>query len=223
MIKYFIEEEWFGIVFRDPVTALTNLLTFILTLWCFRKLRRAELNEIDSGWRWFFLFMGISALMAIVVHGFSYYTPVKVHAGIWIFMCLVQGLGITFAQRATVQRYFSEQNKKTWLLVPVIQFAVFAALLVTIQSYTVTKIHVAVGLVPLMVWYTIQHFSGNPSGAGIASGILVASLTAFIHGFKLSFSDWFNYNDISHVVICIALWLMCKGVLRKNLATATAE
>lgn len=214
MIKYVIEEEWLGIIFRDPVTALTNVLIAVTAWWAFRRFRREDCTEGAYSWRWFFFFTGISSLVAVVVHGFSYYTSEKTHLVIWIVMCLLQGFGITFAQRATILEYFPEKSKKVWLTVPVIQFVAFAGLLALYQNYNVAKVHIALGLLPLMFWNGYQHFSGNPTGGGIALGIFVASITAFVHTFKISFGDWFNYNDISHVLLCVSIWLMCKGVLR---------
>lgn len=215
MIKYFISVEWLGIVFRDPVTAITNLLIVFTSFWCYRQFRKVAADDVPTQtWRWFFYLMGISSFIAVIVHGFSYYTPENIHLGIWITMCLTQGFAITFAQRATIQQYIAEPARKYWLAVPVVQFVAFATLLTVFKSYEVTKAHVAAGLVPIMVWGAILSFSGNTSGRMIALGILVASVTAVIHGLKISFGNWFNYNDISHLFICASLWLMCKGILR---------
>lgn len=223
MIKFFTEIEIAGIIIRDPVTAITNVLIVLTAFWCFLQFRNRELGEAQRTWRWFFLFLSISALVAVVVHGFSYYTSEETHLFIWTSMCLIQGLGITFAQLATVMQYFPERTRRLWLLVPGIQFVVFCVILLGFHSYEVTKIHIAAGLVPIMVWNAILHFSAERTGGPIALGIFVATITAFVHTFKISFGNWFNHNDISHILLCFALWLICKGVLRTATQTETVN
>lgn len=223
MIKFYTEIEVAGIILRDPVTAVTNLLIFATAMWCFVRFHKHELPEAERTWRWFFLFVGISALVAVFVHGFSYYTQQSTHLSIWTAMCILQGLGITFAQLATIQQHFPERSRKFWLLVPVVQFIAFCTILIVFHSYEVTKIHIAAGLVPIMVWNAILHFSAERTGGPIALGIFVATITAFVHTFKIGFGNWFNHNDISHILLCIGIWLICKGVVRTEAQTETVR
>jgi len=223
MIKFYTEIELFGIVVRDPVTALTNLLIFLTAVWCFRRLRPIAAEQGINSWRWFFLFMGTASFIAIFVHGFSFYMAARMHFGLWVIMCLSQGLGATFAQLAVIRQTFSHSHRGSWSLLSVAQYFLFGVLLLVFSSYEVVKIHIAACLLPIMIWYAIQYFSGNPAGGMIALGILVASFTALVHTFKMSFGLWFNHNDISHLLICIGLALMSSGALRSGEIGETAK
>jgi hypothetical protein len=84
--------------------------------------------------------------------------------------------------------------------------------MLVIQSYEIAKLHVAVGLVPILIAYALQGLRGERGKTWIAAGILVSALTAVVHTFKLSFSVWFNYNDIAHMLIVSSIILIGNGV-----------
>jgi hypothetical protein len=214
MIKFFTELHLGGIVLRDPATSLTNILIFLAGWVCFRRLRNTAEDHVRS-WRIFFLFLGLAALVGVIVHGFSFYTPEKIHFWIWVAMGLIQNIGISFAQLATPRFYFPAQYKWIRALVA-LQFIALAILFIALGTYEAVKVHVALGLMPVMVWNFYRASRGEKHAAWISFGILVSASSAIVHTFKLSFSPWFNYNDIAHVFIVISLLMIGKGVRLLN-------
>lgn len=211
MIHYSTEIEVGGVIIRDPVTALTNIGIFATGLVCYLRLRKLRVQPPHTTWIYFFLLVGVAALIGVVVHGFSAYTPPDVHFKIWWTMGVTQGAGIALAQFAFLSNVF-HRFRNAMAAVVLILFTAFAVLLYTTGSFEVAKIHVAVCLLPIMFYYIYMAFKAKRAEMLIATGIGISSLTALVHTFKLSISQWFNYNDIAHVLIMASLVVMYNGV-----------
>lgn len=211
MIHYSTEIEIGGVIIRDPVTALTNIGIFATGLVCYLRLRKQQLRFPNKNWIYFFLLIGIASFIGVIVHGFSYYTPPDVHFKIWWAMGAVQGAGVTLAQFGFASNVLSRFRMLVISLVT-LQFGAFALLSYLTGTFAVAKVHLAVGLVPIMFYCIYRSFKGRRAEKLVATGIGISSLTALVHGFKLSISDWFNYNDIAHVLIIVSLVVMYEGV-----------
>jgi|GEM_PF-1018641 hypothetical protein len=212
MIHYNKEIEVAGIILRDPVTALTNIGIFAAGLLCYLRLRKQKLDFPNKNWIYFFLLMGISSLVAVIVHGFSYYTPPEVHFKIWWVMCVLQGAGVTLAQFGFASNVLSKYRMLV-ISVVTLQFGVFALCSYIFGTFTVAKFHLAAGLVPIMLYYIYVALKGKRAEMLVATGIGISALTALVHGLKLSISlEWFNYNDIAHCLIIASLVVMGRGV-----------
>lgn len=206
-IRFFSEIHIGSLVMRDPVTALTNILIFLAGFWSWKQIRRSEISSVKS-WRWFFLFIGISSLVGVIVHGFSFYTPIKTHFWIWIAMGLIQNLGVSFAQIGTAQQYFPKQSKWITVLV-VLQFLSAAAGQILSADYKWVKWHIAAGLLPVMIWHLYRWSKGEKNARWIGIGIAVSGITVLVHSLKISISEkWFNFNDIAHLLIVVSLLVM---------------
>lgn len=211
MIHYSTEIEIAGVVIRDPVTALTNIGIFATGLVCYLRLRKQGLEFPNKNWIYFFLLVGVSSLVGVIVHGFSAYTPPDVHFNIWWIMGALQGAGVTLAQFGFASNVLS-RFRMLVISVVTLQFGAFAFLSYVVGTFTIAKIHLAVGLVPIMLYYIYMALKGRRAEMLVATGIGISSLTALVHGLKISISQWFNYNDIAHVLIIASLVVMYNGV-----------
>jgi hypothetical protein len=212
MIHYDKQIEVAGVILRDPVTALTNIGIFATGIVCYLRLRKQKLEFPNKNWIYFFLLVGISSLIGVVVHGFSYYTSSNVHFNIWWAMGAVQGAGVTLAQFGFTLNVFSKFRTLVISLVA-LQFGAFALGSYLVGTFAVAKIHLALGLLPIMLYYIYMSMKGRRAEMLVATGIGISSLTALVHGLKISVSEeWFNYNDISHCLIIASLVVMYEGV-----------
>lgn len=211
MIHYSTEIEVGGVIIRDPVTALTNIGIFATGLVCYLRLRKQKLDFPNKNWIYFFLLIGVASLIGVVVHGFSFYTTADVHFKIWWAMGAVQGAGVTLAQFGFASNVLSRFRMLVITIVS-LQFGAFVLGSYITGTFAIAKIHLAVGLVPIMLYYTYMAFKGKRAEKLVAIGIGISALTALVHGFKISISPWFNYNDIAHVLIIASLVVMYKGV-----------
>jgi hypothetical protein len=211
MIHYSTEIEIGGVIVRDPVTALTNIGIFATGLVCYLRLRKQKLEFPHKNWIYFFLLVGVASLIGVIVHGFSHYTSEETHFKIWWAMGVVQGAGVTLAQFGFTSNVLSRFRVLVIALVA-LQFGAFVLGSYITGTFTIAKIHLAVGLVPIMLYYIYMAFKGRRAEKLVATGIGISSLTALVHGLKISISDWFNYNDIAHLLIIASLVVMYEGV-----------
>ncbi len=211
MILYTTEVEIAGLVLRDPVTAITNVMIFALSLFCYLKLNKRDMDYPHKNWNYFFLLIGVSSLVGVVVHGFSYYTSPQVHFHIWWLMGIIQGAGFSIAQFGVGSNVFLKRKSIVGIVV-IIQFLAFATSMYVTESYEIAKLHIGLSLVPIMIYYVFLGMKGLKAEIFVATGIGVSALTGVIHALKISFSQWFNYNDIAHVFILASITLMYKGI-----------
>lgn len=212
MIHFEKEIEIAGVMLRDPVTALTNIGIFVTGLVCYLRLRKQKLEFPNKNWIYFFLLMGVSSLVAVIVHGFSYYTSETAHFKIWWIMGALQGAGVTLAQFGFASNVLSKYRMLVISFVT-LQFGAFALGSYLVGTFAIAKIHLALGLLPIMLYYIYMSMKGKKAEMLVATGIGISSLTALIHGLKISISlEWFNYNDIAHCLIITSLVMMYAGV-----------
>lgn len=182
----------------------------------YRRLLLADIEYTPARtWRWFFAGIAISSLIGVVVHGFSYYTSPSTHMAVWLSMGIVQAAGVSAAQLAAAQQHLPHLLRFLRPMI-IIQLVVTLFALFILRTYDVIKLHMAVGLIPVMSWKLTLSRRGLQYAGWIGGGILVSALTAAVHTFKLSLGPWFNYNDIAHLLVVISLGMIGKGVVMAN-------
>jgi hypothetical protein len=203
---------------HEPVTAFTDYIITILSLFFYFQLKKKSTNRIIKYWGLFFGLLGMSTFFGACAHAFF-----QVHEGVayksfWLTMQIVNGFALYCAQQATL--YSVLVNSKyvhRWKISYIIQLLLFIIALFCFQKYLVTIIANAVTLIPIMV----LHFNSKVKESyqkKIAYGILISFITAIVHGLKFSLHDYFNYNDIAHVFIMISLFVMYKGATEKAIS-----
>jgi hypothetical protein len=198
-----------GVPIHEPMTVFTDLLIAALAIAFYFKLKN-KTDAVSRNWRYFFLLMGISTIPGSCSHAFFAVHEGWQYKSLWLPMQVLNGIAIYHAQRATYLSVLENSAGKTkWKWSYVIQFFVFLIALLYIQKYLVTIIENAVGLIPIMI---LHYKHKRPFATMIANGIAISFITAFINLSKLSLHAYFNFNDISHVLIMISLYVMYKGV-----------
>lgn len=212
----------FDFPIHEPVTVLTD---YIITFFCFIfffRLKNENKSVSVKYWKAFFLFFGISTLVGGCSHALF-----AIHEGLgyksfWIAMQVLNGFAVYSAQLATYHTVLQKtESREIWKQSYAIQLIVFLITVFIFQNFLVVVLDNAIGLIPIM----ILHFMDlkNPRASKlIANGILISFLTAFVHGTKLSIHAYFNFNDISHVLIMISLSVVFLGVSKKSTLTGNS-
>lgn len=214
-----------SIIIDEPTTAGTDLVLSILCVFIFLLLSRysTQCHSIRP-WRSFFLLMGLSTLFGSIVHGLRYYQSDTYHYNFWMAMNLISGIAVYFAQMATIKSNFKASRFRNILLtVPNIQLALYLVLIMLFRDFNMVKLQIAAGMVPIMFINFYDYFKGAKGGAWIAGGIAVASLSSVVHSVKFSLNEWFNYNDISHVLLMCSFSMICYGVVVRMISTREAQ
>jgi hypothetical protein len=216
---FFSQYEFHGLIIRDPITSIGNLLLCLIGIWCFRKISRFKTNQLENvkagvrGWQLFFLISAIAYSIGIPVHGFSYYIPDRIHLWMWLTMGWTQIAGIYFVQVGTAKRYFPDQLK--WIrLLALFQFLFFCALMFCIRRFGAVNVDIAVGLIPIAIWNLYLYSKKKNSSSLIGWGILFAAIPALVVAFKIMFAPWFSYNDFAHLALIVSLLMICRGLVK---------
>lgn len=204
--------------FCEPTTAITDLMLAGFCLWCFFQLKKI-ISKKDSLYHWqlFFLAVGGSTFMGGLAHSLSCDKQSIYYITAWLLMQLFSGLSLFFAQQAAFLNEIT--NKKTRGLLKslsIIQLIVFAVLVIVFMDFKVVAVNSLIGLVQLAFLLFPKSLIDWEYKTLVTAGLLSSFITVYINRTKLSFSHWFNYNDISHIVIFISLLLIYRGVRHKQ-------
>ncbi len=202
--------DFLGLQITEPFTWLTNWLVAAFSLGFGHYLYNDKLADAPQKfWAIFFAFIGLASLTGGTAHGFINYVGQNFHYAAWIF----SGLAIFAAELATLQTI--ENNK----LRAGIRMFVYAQLLVLVSSvmylhnFDSVRINSAIGLMGVVMPFSLIHYVKNKDKRSvlIMIGILSNLIPGFVHAFKISFNQWFNFNDISHVIMIFCFYIIYKG------------
>ncbi|MBR4267544.1 MAG: hypothetical protein IKQ46_16010 [Bacteroidales bacterium] len=225
--------EWvFGeILIQEPMTALTDLIITTVCLIGFYKLY--NLSRQNDGYMknfaYFVLFMGLGTLFAaILTHAFDYvFNPeqltkaeikelnwknkfqINLHnLPNWVFNVISTTLfEISVIQRA--KYYLKNYNFSIIKWFVVIESTIISILLMYNLSYDIASIHIGIALfvvsMPLQVKIYKKYKAPDAKLLIIGSLIMLIVVPVMITKFEIT--KWFNFNDISHVVIATTMYL----------------
>lgn len=201
----------FSIEILEPSTLITDLLLGILALFLGRKLFEIKNND----WGYFLVFMGLSAIAGGLGHGFYYFYGIYIKMFSWILL----NVSFYFAEKETLN-LLSIKNRKNLKILFVIKLILLSVLAIYFESFTYIKISAIVGLLGfVMITNIIKSF--HTTRKYLVYGILISVSSVFIHWKKIAISEeWFNHNDISHIVTIVSILYMYKGVKKLNLASS---
>ena len=204
-----------GIKIMEPVAGLTNFVISASGIFIFLRLTGKQTLPIlrNQKWPYFFLCMGVSSFLGALTHGSRFYTDDTTFYVLWLTMQAIIGAGVSFAQLGTIEYIFSDnKNKRILNTVVWIQLALFIVVAISMKMFVIVTIHSAVGLLSVFFVNLFSFKKEKLSGRWISAGVFVTIITAVVHGTKFSIDKWFNYKDLSHLLIVVSLFLMFIGV-----------
>lgn len=205
----------FGVRIAEPVTSLTALLITVVCWYAWWRLgRTAPKNE--SVWliRAFFLLMGGATLVGgIIGHAFLYLFSFAWKLPGWaLSMFAVAALerGAILHARPLMGpawgRFFGVAN--------VVELAIFLVLSFWTLNFHFVEIHAGYGLV-VVVGLFEGYVLAKTRDAGsrlVLSAIPLAMVAVSAHLAEFSPSVWFTYFDFGHLLMCVAAFVMMRGV-----------
>ncbi len=207
-----------GISISEPVTSFTDLiLASICFILCARVRKHCHESIFNNAWRLFFLFTGISTLIGALAHGLQSELPQTTFNNLWLCMNISGSISVFFSLKATVNFIkVKERIKNIFNLINGAMLITFLGFSLLNNDFEIFKIHIAIGL--LMIFFThLFAYIKNHFGSGfVTSGLMLSFITVFIHSAQISISSWFNYKDISHVIMMISLWMIYQGIYRMS-------
>lgn len=200
----------FGHVIYEPLTILTNLVFFALTVFCFRQLNDSP-QRYAKQMAWFLLTLGIGSCFGALAHGVHFQLGALFFKTIFFLTNAFSLISIYFCFRSAYTYYTDEPNKY------VISFVVIWVAILMVSSlikgeFLLIKIHAGIVLMYSMAAHYLVYRKTRERGSRIiVTGILISFLSIIVHSLKISFGEHFNYKDIAHVIMIITLIFIYKG------------
>jgi hypothetical protein len=211
--------EW-----REPVTTLTDFLVALVCWFAFFQFHKIKGSKSETyPWfkRYFFIFAIGMTSAAWLGHGLQAYVPARAKAFGW--MCGATGLMfLQFGSFQLIKETTVAWLKKVLPLWFIVQWLTAISLMVirlnvsVPDAFMVTQINSTVaiiGTVLPMHFYAFKRV--GISGSKIVLGALGYSIIpGIVYSQQLSIHRWFNYHDISHVLMAIFMTIMFLGLRR---------
>jgi len=210
----------FGIRILEPVTTLTDLIVSAVCFYAFVRLLKLNRPELHFKYiNWFFLTMGIAtALGGLVGHGFLYLFTFAWKLPGW----LTSMLSISLLERASIEYakpILHPRFRKFMDWANIIELIIFMVLTFATLNFRFVEIHSAFGLLvvntPLHLYV---YWKTRSKGSRIMlTGISFAVLSALVFMNEISIHKWFNYLDLSHMLMAVGAFFFIRAALNFNL------
>lgn len=209
--------EIFGVKVLEPTTSLTDLVTATVCYIIFFNLNKQKVNEPAYTYlKYYFLFIGTATLWgAFFAHAFLYLVTFSWKAVGWSFAAI----GLFFIQNGALKNYLRNypESKLAWLkYVFLLQMLIFFGLILNpaTRLFIVLNVNTAIGMIlfvfPLFLMsYLKTKSQGNKQVLLFFIASLIPGLT---FNTQLTLHDYFNYHDISHVLMTFCMILLFFGV-----------
>ena len=206
--------ELFGLHITEPFTWITNWLVAAFTLGYAHFLFHDKLADTTQKfWSIFFVFIGLASIAGGTAHGFIIYVGQNFHYTAWI----LTGIAIFAAELATMQLIENEKTQSVFRIFIYLQLIIMVSSVMYFHSFNTVRINSAIGLIGVVIPFSFIHYKKyrDKRSALIMIGILSNLLPGAIHAFKISYNQWFNFNDISHIIMIFCFFIMYRGA-RQN-------
>lgn len=210
--------EW-----REPVTTLTDFLVAMVCWVAFFWFGKFKSNRPTYKWfRAYFLIFAIGMSSAAWFgHGLQAYVPAEMKLIGWI----CGATGILILQNGTYQLIKDALPKSFQLFLPkwfVLQWFVALTLMLSRirigipEAFQVTQVNSAVAFMVFLLPMHIFSWKkvGIQSSKIVVLAILYSAVPGFVYSNQISINHWFNYHDISHVLMAIFMTIMFIGLSR---------
>ncbi|UXX80790.1 hypothetical protein N7E81_06715 [Reichenbachiella carrageenanivorans] len=213
--------ELLGLQVTEPMTWITNWMVAVSCFVFGHRLFHDEQADLSQKfWALFFLFMGMASMTGGVAHGFIHYVGHKFHHGAW----LLSGIAVFCAQLAVLPLIEKDKVRSAVRIFCYVQLMAMSASVLIFQHFSCVLVDSVVGLIGVVIPVSLVHFAKNKDRRSlwVVIGVLTNLLPAMIHLLKFSINEWFNFNDISHVVMIGCFYVMYRAAATRAVATVAA-
>ena len=232
----------FGVRLQEIDVILTDLLWSVVNFWCFYKLTgmRERLSAAGQWFRYMFLLLGIAVFLgAFLGHGFQYALGYEAKYPGWIIsmwsVACFERSSILFAGERVSRRL-----ERIMSVANIIELAIFHLLVLFSQpliyklgydfnAFYFVEIHAAYGLIVIAfpLHFIIWRQTRSEVSKYVLLGIAVAASAVVVHLTEFYLHPvWFNYHDVSHVILTgstVLYYLAARGMVWSGGVRATAN
>lgn len=222
-----------GVRFQEIDVILTDLLWSGVCAVSFVLLTRvrASLSPPGQWFRWMFLLLAIAVFLgAFLGHGFQYAVGYEGKypgwiISMWSVACFERSSILYAGQRV------SQRLARVLSVANIIELIIFHALIlfsqplldrldVDFDAFYFVEIHAAYGLIAiaLPLHFIIWRQTRDTASGYVLVGIAVAASAVIVHLTKFYLHPvWFNFHDVSHVILAVSSVLYYRAAKRMRL------
>ncbi len=208
-----------GIIISEPVTAATDLLLAWFCIYSFLKLKLpSESKPLLKFWRLFFLFLGISTAFGGLLHGLKLYINADIYKGIRIGMNLcsiVSSYFLLLASAEMLDNGNASRKKKVRIFVQITTILI-SAITIANNEFSLIVIYAGVVVLLTIILNYLDFKKGEPGAQDVALGFGISLFSIIVFKLHISIHEYFNFNDISHIIMLISLYYVFLGAMAKT-------
>lgn len=207
----------FGIRIDEPIATVTDILVSAVCFYAFYKLTKKKLHG-RSQWyfRYYFLLISIATFLGGVIgHGFLYALSFPWKLPGWIIsmvsVALIERSAISHARRLIkplVVRFF--------LVLNIIELLVIMTITMATLDFFWVQVHSAYGLlIVVFSFHAYTYYRTKDKGSQtILWAVGVTAVASLVYMNEFSLHTWFNYLDLSHILLAIASYVFYRAALK---------
>lgn len=206
----------FGIRIDEPVNTLTDLIVSAVCFYAFYQLTKRKLpGKTLVYFRMYFLLLGLATLFGgIIGHGFLYVFSFAWKLPGWI----VSMLSVAFIERSAIEYarpLIDARVGKCFLILNIIELLTIMTITISTLNFEWVEFHSGYGLLAIVLpFHGYVYFKNRNKGSKIVLlAVMIACVAALVYMNKISLHTWFNYIDISHVIMAIAAFIFYRAAL----------
>ena len=221
----FVTIDLFGITWVRPNNLLTNLIVGIAGLILAYQIHRRNTQKDPYLYLWagFFLFVGLGGAIGGFAHAFNYGFPEVRHTYLHKVAWLAGGIGLFLGEMGALYLIPNVALRKALRILCILVLGYYVFFLFYSQYYNlggfnhfdIVRFHSMFALLgiilPVHIYSLVAH--QNQGAWYVFAGIATVATTVIFYNFQISFHQWFDFNDISHILEILCLVLICKGIL----------
>ncbi len=140
-------------------------------------------------------------------------------------------MAVFAAELATIQLIENDKTRSVIRIIIYAQLIVMVSSVMYLNNFNSVRINSAIGLIRVVIPVSIIHYLKHKDKRSILIiiGVLSNLIPGAIHAFKISYNQWFNFNDVSHIAMIFCFYILYRGAkqnanidLAKKLSKATA-
>lgn len=220
-----IEFDFMGLTLLEPNALITDIIMGAFSLYFAISLQR---NKKEHGflkyWYYFFIFYGIGSLFGALGHAFYNYTGPQGKFPTWISGILAS----YFIEKAMIKSAKPLNKNNRLGKIAFVKMILTFLIVITVISTKSFRLNHTIGFIPIAINTFIGVFisvsvisifnmkNGFEDFKYLFYGVLVMVPSFFIFMFKLNPAQWFDKNDLSHIIIIFGITFFYIGLKKLN-------
>jgi len=207
----------FGIRIDEPVATLTDVIVASVCFYAFYHLHRKHLpGRSQMYFKYYFLLMGVATFLGGVIgHGFLYGLSFGWKLPGWI----TSMVSVAMVERSAIAHarpLIKPGLSKFFLYFNLVELLTIMTITMTTLNFKWVEVHSGYGLLVIVSAFHLYTYlkTKDKGSLTILKAVAITCIGSGFFIFRISFSKWFNYIDISHVFLAIAAYVFYLGALR---------